>query len=79
MKVDSWNFKNMKLTLLQISDTYIRKLCYLDPLQKLLISPNPEYWQCKNLKLTLMLTNQRHSINKFKITSFHRTTLRSAL
>lgn len=27
-------FKNMKLILLQISDTHIRKLFYLDPLQK---------------------------------------------
>lgn len=34
MQADSWNFKNMKLTLLQISDKHIRKLFYLDPLQK---------------------------------------------
>lgn len=29
---DSWNFLNRKLILLQISNTYIRKLIYLDPL-----------------------------------------------
>lgn len=34
MQADSWNFKNMKLILLQILDTHIRKLFYLDPLKK---------------------------------------------
>lgn len=29
-----FQFKNMKLILLQMSDTHIRKLFYLDPLQK---------------------------------------------
>lgn len=48
------------------------------PFTKVLMSPNLEYWQC-SLKLTLKLTNQRHSINTFKIISVHRTTLRGAL